>query len=119
MRLTLLLFFLGQVLTISSVVCRPFRWYIRNTAVKVLIRTEDHRRARLFVFDKGKVTSFRGSGDDFDVALVFKDAATAFAVLTSRKKDASFMAAAKGGLRVQGMSFYAQWFEDATRQILG
>ena len=118
MRFTLLLFILGQVLKLASILSRPYKWYIRNTAVKVLIKTRDNQRARLFLFDKGKVSSLPGNHDDFDVALVFRDAATGFSVLTSRRKDASFIAAAKGNLKVEGMSFFAQWFEDGTKLLL-
>ncbi len=118
MRFSVLLFALGQILRVAAIVSRPFKHYIRNTDVRVLIKTVDNRRARLFVFNKGKVSSLAGNHDVFDVALVFKDAATGFAVLTSRKKDASFNAAAEGKLQVLGVGFFAQWFEDATQIIL-
>lgn len=117
MRLTLLLFFLGQMLKIASVGSKRFKRYIRKMDARILIRTEDGKRARLFLFNKGKVSSYRGDHNDFDVALTFKDAATGFAVLTSKAKDASFNAAAEGKLKIEGMSFYAQWFEDGTKLI--
>ena len=118
MRFSLLLFALGQILKIASIISKPFKHYIRNTDARVLIKTEDNQRARLFVFNKGKFSSRPGNHDAFDVALIFKDAATGFAVLTSKKKDASFNAAAEGKLKVAGMSLFAQWFEDATKIIL-
>ena len=118
MRFTVLLFALGQILQMASIVHKPFKRYIRKTAARVLIKTADNRRGRLFVFDKGKVSSRAGVHDRFDVALIFKDAATGFAVLTSKAKDASFNAAAEGNLKVAGTSFYAQWFEDGTKLIL-
>ena len=70
------------------------------------------------MFNKGRFASQAGNHDAFDVALVFRDAATGFAVLTSKNKDASFNAAAEGKLKVVGMSLFAQWFEDATQIIL-
>ena len=118
MRFSILLFALGQILRVAAIISRPFKHYIRNTDARVLIKTADNSRARLFVFNKGKVSSLAGHHDVFDVALVFKDAATGFAVLTSQKKDASFNAAAEGELQVVGMSLLAQWFEDATQIIL-
>jgi hypothetical protein len=118
MRLTILLFALGQILKIASVGSKKFKWYIRKADVRVLIRTEDGKHARLFRFDKGKVSSHGGNQDTYDVALTFTDAATGFAVLTSKKKDASFNAAAEGKLKVEGMSFYAQWFEDGAKLIM-
>ena len=118
MRFTLLLLALGQILKIASITSKPFKHYIRKTDARVLIKTEDNRRARLFVFNKGRFSSQAGNHDAFDVALVFRDAATGFAVLTSKNKDASFNAAAEGKLKVVGMSLFAQWFEDATQIIL-
>ena len=82
------------------------------------VKTADNKRARLFVFNKGRVSSQTGNHETFDVALIFSDAATGFAVLTNKKKDASFNAAAEGKLKVVGMSFFAQWFEDGTKIIL-
>ncbi len=118
MKFTLLLFALGQVLKIASIANKKFKWYIRNTDARILIKTQDGERARLFVFNKGKVSSTPGDQVTYDAALVFKDAAAGFKVLTSKKKDASFNAAARGDLKVLGMSFFAQWFEDGTKLIL-
>ena len=118
MRFSVLLFILGKILKVASITSRPFKHFIRNTDARILIKTADNSRARLFVFNKGKVSSRAGNHDVFDVALVFKDAAVGFAVLTSRKKDASFNAAAEGELQVVGLSLLAQWFEDATKIIL-
>jgi len=118
MRFTLLLFALGRILKLASFFHPRFKWYIRKTRVRILIKTEDGERARLFYFNKGSFSSSSGDHDLFDASLVFRDAATGFSVLTSRNKDASFNAAADGKLVVQGMSFYAQWFEDAVKFVL-
>ena len=59
-----------------------------------------------------------GNHDIFDAALVFKDAAAGFKILTSKESDASFNAAARGMMKVEGMSFFAQWFEDGTKLVL-
>lgn len=118
MRLTLLLFALGWILKIASLGSKKFKRYISKTDVRILIRTESGKHARLFRFNKGQVSSRGGNHAAFDVALTFKDAVTGFAVLTSKQKDASFNAAAEGKLKIEGMSFYAQWFEDGTNLIM-
>ena len=118
MKFTILLFALGQILKIASITSKAFKWYIRKTDARILIKTQDGRRARLFIFKKGKVSSMAGNHKPFDAALVFKDAASGFSVLTSKRSDASFNAAAEGKLKVEGMSFFAQWFEDGTKLIL-
>lgn len=118
MRFSILLFVLYHVLKIKSVTHKAYRKYISTMRVKVLIKTEDGKRARLFIFDKGKLSTATGDREDFDVALVWKDAKTGFSVMTSKSTEASFNAAAEGKLTVLGMSVYAQWFEDGIKLVL-
>jgi len=118
MRFSLLLFALSVILKIASMTNKGYKKYISKTHTKILIKTEDGRRARLFIFDKGKVSSVRGDEKTFDAALVWKDSATGFSVMTSKKKDASFNAAAEGKLKVLGMGVYAQWFEDGIKMVM-
>ncbi len=118
MKFTLLLFALGQILKVASITNKNFKRYIRKVDARILIKTRNGERARLYIFNKGKVSSVAGNHDVYDAALIFKDAAAGFKVLTSKKKDASFNAAAEGNLTVEGMSFFAQWFEDGTKLIL-
>ncbi len=118
MRFSVLLFALFNILKIASVTNKAFKKYISKISAKILIKTEDGERARMFIFDKGKLTSLPGDQSNYDVALVWKDAATGFSVMSSKKKDASFNAAAEGKLRVLGMSVYAQWFEDGIKLVM-
>jgi hypothetical protein len=118
MRFSLLLWALYGILKVASFTNGAFKHYIRKSSARVLIKTADGEIARMFVFDKGKITSKTNDQNSFDVALVWKDAATGFSVMTSKKKDASFLAAAQGKLRVEGMSVYAQWFEDGIKLVM-
>ena len=118
MRFSILLFALSIILKIASMTNKTYKKYISKTYVKILIKTEDGKRARLFIFDKGKLSSAAGDQKNFDAALVWKNAATGFSVMTSKKKDASFNAAAQGNLKVLGMSVYAQWFEDGIKLVM-
>ena len=118
MRFSILLFALYTILKTASRTNKTYRQHIGNIKARILIKTEDGRHARMFIFDKGKLTSVRGDRRDYDVALVWKDAATGFSVMTSKKKDASFNAAAEGKLKVLGMNVYAQWFEDGVKLVL-
>lgn len=118
MKFSLLLLALHFALKWASLTNSAFKKYIAPSCVRILIKTEDGRRARLFNFDKGTVSSVKGDQNDFDVALVWKDAATGFAVMTDKRPDASFNAAAEGKLKVFGMSVYAQWFEDGMKLVL-
>jgi hypothetical protein len=118
MRFSILLFVLYAVLKLASYVNRGFKKYISKFSARILIKTADGERARLFVFDKGNVSSRAGDQPEFDVALIWQDAATGFSVMTDKRKDASFKAAAQGKLKVKGMSLYAQWFEDGMKLIM-
>lgn len=118
MRFSVLLFALFNILKIASVTNKAYKKYIRKISAKILIKTADGERARLFIFDKGKLTSMPGDQKNYDVALVWQDAATGFSVMTSKKSDASFNAAADGKLKVLGMSIYAQWFEDGINMVM-
>jgi hypothetical protein len=118
MKFSLLLFALAQILKVASMTNKAFKKYISKASARILIKTADGKRARMIIFDKGKVSSLPGDQKDFDVALVWSDANTAFSVMTDKKKDASFNAAAEGKLKVLGMSVYAQWFEDATKIVM-
>lgn len=118
MRFSLLLKALSFILKRASRKDEAFRHYIRNTTVRILITTENRKRGRLFIFDRGKVTSKKGGHYDFDVALVWKNAKTGFQVMTDKSDQASFNAAAEGNLTVLGTSFYAQWFQDGLELIL-
>lgn len=117
MRLSLLLFGLSRLLWFSSKTNRSFKQFIRNARVRLLIKTADNRHGRLFVFDRGKVSSRIGTAHDFDVALVWKDPATAVSVLLQQNMEAFFHAAADGQLKIEGMPVYAQWFDAAMGHV--
>ncbi|MFP3980176.1 MAG: hypothetical protein ACLFUY_02190 [Desulfobacterales bacterium] len=118
MRFSALLFVLAGILRFAAWFNREFRKFIRPVRVRILIKTADNRRGRLFVFDRGKVSTRRGAHADHDAALVFSDPAAGFSVLTDKRPSASFDAAADGKLRVEGMSIYAQWFEQAMNRVI-
>ena len=118
MRFPLLLFALSWILKLAAKKNKAFQKYISKAKARILIKTSDGKYARLFNFNKGKISSVSGDSKDFDVALVWKDAKTGFSVMTDKSKDASFNAAAAGNLRVEGMSVYAQWFEDGMKLVM-
>jgi len=118
MKFSILLFALYQILKRAAKKNDAFRNYIRPMRARILIRTADGQRGRLFIFNKGVISSVAGNQRTFDAALVWQDAATGFSVMTDKRPDASFNAAADGKLTVEGMSVYAQWFEDGIKLVL-
>ncbi len=117
MHFSLLLLGLSKVLWVASLSNKAFKKHIQAINLRLLIKTRDNTRGRLFIFDKGKISSLSGAEHQFDVALVFKDASTGFSVLTDKKSDAVFNAAARGDMHLEGMSAWAMWFE-ATMSLI-
>lgn len=118
MKFTLLLFILYRKLKSALRSNRAYRSYIGIVRVKILIKTADGRRGRLFVFDRGVLTTKGGGNHQADAALVWSDAATAFRVMASGSDEQSFLAAAEGKLKVEGMAYYIQWFTDGIKLVM-
>ena len=119
MRFSLLLYGLYLKLKAAARKNPAFKRYVSGVKLKVLIKTADGKRGRLFIFDRGKVLSRRGSdASDFDVAIIWSDAATGYKVMLSGSDEESFKAAARGKLRVEGMAYYAQWFTEGVKLAL-
>ena len=118
MSLSLILFILSLKLKAASKTNRKFRNYIGTIELRILIKTANNRWGRLFVFNKGRVSSISGANHQNDAALVWSDPVTAIRVMLKGTDEASFKAAAKGKLQVEGMAYYVQWFNDAVKIII-
>lgn len=118
MKLSFLLTVLYVKLWMAARNNRAFKSHIGNVRIKILIKTADNRHGRLFIFDRGTVSSECGTGHPFDAALVWKNSCTAFRVMLKGTEEASFKAAAKGKLKVEGMAYYIQWFNDAVKFVM-
>jgi len=118
MRLWLVLLVLSWKLRRHARKNGAFRRYIGTSRVRFLVKTADGRWGRLFVFDGGAVSSRPGAGHACDAALVWSDPATAVRVMLASGEEAAFAAAAEGKMRVEGMAYYVQWFNDAVKLVL-
>ncbi len=119
MRFSFLLLGLYVLLKRAARHNRAFRNHVGNTrGVRILIRTADCEHGRLFVFDRGSVSSRRGARHACDAAIVWADADTAFRVMTSGSDEASFLAAAEGKMKLDGQAVFAQWFNDGVKLAL-
>ncbi len=119
MKLSLLLLILYQKLKKASRNNADFISYISTMSVRILIKTADGKRGRLFIFDRGSISSLRGGDHQgCHVALVWSDAGTAFKVMASGSDEESFKAAAHGKLKVEGMAYFAQWFTEGVKLVL-
>lgn len=116
MRFSLLLFVLYRILKRAVKRKQAYRDYIGNIhQVRIMIKTRNGKRGRLFIFDQGTLSSRKGGEHAYDTAIIWSDAATAFRVMSSMKDEAAFLAAAQGRMKVDGMSFFAQWFNDGVK----
>ena len=116
MKFTLLLFVLAQKLKSAAKKNPAYRKHLGIMQLRVLIKTADGKQGRLFIFDKGALSTVSGTDHRCDAALVWADAGTAFRVMTSKTGDAdTFQAAAEGKVRVEGMVPYLQWFTDGVK----
>jgi len=120
MKLSLLLYVLALKLRSAAKKNPAYRGHLGALQVRVLIKTADGSRGRLFSFDRGRFSTKSGAGHESDVALIWADAATGFRVMTSKDGDAdTFRAAAEGKVRVEGMVPYLQWFTDGIKLVMG
>ena len=116
MRFSILLYILFRILKRAAKKKKVYRDYLGNIhQVSILIRTEKGNRGRLFIFDRGEVYSRSGGKHDSDAAIVWRDAATAFRVMSSMSDEETSLAAARGDMKLDGMAFFAQWFNDGVK----
>ena len=119
MRFNVLLFFLYQILKWASKYNGAYHNYIGSIhEVKIMIKTADGKRGRLFIFDRGTVRSRGGAKQKYDAAIVWSDAKTGFRVMASQKDEEQFKAAAAGKMKLDGMAFFAQWFNDGVKLVM-
>ncbi len=118
MKFSLLLFILYQKLKKAMKKNAAYRSYVGAVQLKILIKTANGKRGRLFVFDRGNLSSSTGGNHAADAALVWSDPATAFRVMASGSDEESFLAAAHGKMKVEGMAYYIQWFTDGVKIVM-
>jgi DNA-binding SARP family transcriptional activator len=114
MKFTLLLFILYRKLKKASKKNPEFKEYIKKEKTRVLIKTADGKRGRLFIFDNGEISSLTGDQKQFDVAMIWSDADTAFKIMASEDLDKSMEALFEGKLVFEGDDKQALWFTGAT-----
>lgn len=120
MKFTFLLWILYLKLKKAAKKNPEFQEFIKKEKTKVLIKTADGKRGRMFIFDNGEFSSIPG-GDQkqFDVAMVWKDANTGFKVMASEDLDKSMEALYEEKLVFDGDAQQALWFTGATTFLSG
>lgn len=119
MKFSLLLYVLYIKLRLAAGRDARFAEFIRNKTLSVLIKTRDDVRGRLYVFDRGCLTSASGCVHDFDTAMVWSDAALAFSAMSSPDEEVSLAALTQGNLVIEGNYKDFAWFSRALAIMMG
>jgi len=115
MKLKLVLWILGRKLVKKSKKDSEFKKKVSEKNCTVQIKTADNSLGRYYTFNNGAVTSNKGVATNPAVALVFKDAATGFSILTSNDNAKRMEALQNGSLKLEGDAATALWFTDVAK----
>lgn len=119
MRFSILLYMLYRILKWAVKRKPAYRNYIGSIHhVTIMIKTADEKRGRVFIFDNGTVKSRSGANHPHDAAIIWSDAKTGFRVMASQSDEEQFKAAAAGKMKLDGMAFFAQWFNDGVKLVM-
>ncbi|MBU3917885.1 hypothetical protein KKA14_20350 [bacterium] len=119
MKFNLLLFILYRKLIKASKKDASFKKFIKDKLLKVSVKTADGNKGRMYVFDKGRISSIRGSRNESDAAMVWSDADTAFKVMSSTNDEASVAALTEKKLEIEGDFKEFMWFTRALDIMMG
>ncbi len=119
MGLTLMLYLLSLKLAWATRHNAAFAEKAGARDFSLLIRTQDGRVGRLFVFCGGRLFSCRGAAHRADLAMVWKDAGVAVRTLARGDGAALPAALARGDLLLEGNGSIAPWFGDLVRLARG
>jgi hypothetical protein len=119
MKFSLLLFILHFKLTRAAKTNASFKKFIKDKCLKFGIKTVDGSRGRLFVFNKGAVSSRACNPEAPDSAMVWVDAHTGFQVMASGNDEAAVAALTERKLLVEGDFKEFMWFSRALDIMMG
>ena len=119
MKFNLLLFVLQRKLSKAAKHNEAFKQFIKDKQLKLIIKTADDRKGRLYRFDRGRITSSPRIGDPSDAAMVWADADIAFKVMSSNNDEASVAALTDRTLQVEGDFKAFAWFSRSLDIMMG
>ncbi len=118
MKFKLLLLILYGKLKWAAKKNKAFREYIQNKKLKVAIKTTKSDQGRVYVFNKGSISSSPGNREKSDVAMVWCDADTGFKVMTCKNDEASLAALTEKKLIIEGNFKEFMWFSAALSKMM-
>lgn len=118
MRFSLLLFVLMKKLKKAAKKYPDFKNKLKEKNYTLVIKTADGTRGRFFTFTDGDIVSKSGDHPAAELSLVWKDASTAYKVM-SAGSDKAFMGALQdGSLKLQGDGNLALVFTGAVKEMM-
>ena len=112
MRLSAVLLLLGLKLRWSAWRHSDFRKRLKRVNRVIVIRTEDGRRARSYVFRNDTVRDHGGMDPDATAEMVWSDPDTAVRAMLSSNPLDLFSAIGRGDMAIQGNLQDALWFSE-------
>ncbi len=119
MKFSLLLFVLRLKLSWAAKNNDSFKKFIKDKCLSFGIKTLDGSRGRLFMFNKGSISSRAGNPEKPDSAMVWFDANTGFTVMASGNDEAAVAALTEKKLVVEGDFKEFMWFSRALDIMMG
>lgn len=110
MKFNLLLWVFGLLMKKAAKSNEAFQKQLVGKDVVIQIQTGDTEKGRHFIIKDSKVQSKSGLQEKPSLGLVFKDADTALAVMTSKDKNAFMKAVQEKDLMVKGDFSLLMWF---------
>ncbi len=117
MKFSLLLYGLFFKLKSAAKKSEAFKQRLKEQNMTLQIKTQDNKRGRYFTFKDGEIISKKGIAASADVALVWCDAKTAFAVMAKGDQETSLKALTEGKLKLEGDAQKALWFTETVKQM--
>ncbi|MCU0822574.1 MAG: SCP2 sterol-binding domain-containing protein [Spirochaetes bacterium] len=93
---------LSVIMRILRLFSSRFREALAGKNMVVVIRTEDASVSRYYRFENGKITTKGENVPNADMAMIWKDAKTAFSIMKQGKPEAMLEAGMNGNLRFDG-----------------
>ncbi|MBU2511444.1 hypothetical protein KJ966_08895 [bacterium] len=119
MKFRLLLYIIHRKLKKAATANDRFKSFIQSKKLSITIKTGDSRLGRRYTFENGKISSTSGIAKECDAAMVWRDANTAFEVMSSGNEEASVAALTEQKLQIEGSFKEFMWFSRALDIMMG
>ena len=117
MKFTLLLFFLKKKMVSRAAKDPAFKDRLKEKNFTIVIKTVAGK-GRFFTFEDGEVISKGKNFPDGQVALIWKDGATAISVMASGSNEKMMKALQAGDLKIEGDAQFALWFAETAKIMM-